>query len=280
MLNLLQITFITVLIVIIAKKIFKKPQIVINKNILIVGGTKGIGLELTKILSLHNNLTVIARSHQEEIDNVKYIEIDVTKNTKEIPGGFDLIFCCIGGCKIKNKLDHNSNGFKRMMELNYIGPTNVLDHLLEKNKKEFQIVFFCSTSVLITLPGYLAYEPSKAALFSLYKQINMLKENTGKLILLPNVKTNAFEEEKKNKNKASLKIESCGCCLSPDYTAEIILKELFNRNLITIDYFTYLLSLKNNCECLQDYFLFPISVFLHFITKIYVKKQNDKYTKY
>ena len=49
------------------------------KNILLIGGSYGIGASLTKILSEDNNVIVASRTKPEqELDNVKYIEFDAS----------------------------------------------------------------------------------------------------------------------------------------------------------------------------------------------------------
>lgn len=54
---------------------------------LIIGGTSGIGLETTKLLSKNNRVIVLSREKKnlDGLNNVEFISADVTKPMDELP---------------------------------------------------------------------------------------------------------------------------------------------------------------------------------------------------
>ena len=57
------------------------------KTYLVVGGTSGIGLETTKLLSQNNRVIVLSRDKRnlDGLSNVEFHSSDVTKSTDELP---------------------------------------------------------------------------------------------------------------------------------------------------------------------------------------------------
>ena len=58
-----------------------------GKTILVVGGTSGIGLETTKLLSRENKVIVISREKRnlDGLDNVEFYSADIAKSAEELP---------------------------------------------------------------------------------------------------------------------------------------------------------------------------------------------------
>ena len=50
-----------------------------KKNILVAGGSKGLGLEIVKEFSKSNNLYVFSRKRRELSKNVNYFSVDLSK---------------------------------------------------------------------------------------------------------------------------------------------------------------------------------------------------------
>ncbi|MCJ1405278.1 hypothetical protein MMC11_008505 [Xylographa trunciseda] len=167
-----------------------------NKSVLIAGGSKGLGRELALQLTAEGaHVTILARSqgplddalremssHKRNVDqhlsassldltNAKRVEDYVTSLTRTP----EILFCVAGGTadEIGFFADVSSSHIRSCMENNYFSAAFIAQALLKRwvataesprtPIAEFHMVFTASTAALVSLPGYIAYAPTKTA---------------------------------------------------------------------------------------------------------------------
>ncbi|MEP1033041.1 SDR family oxidoreductase [Ekhidna sp.] len=141
------------------------------KNYIIVGGSSGIGFEITKQLSeAGNNVTVLARSKGAlgSLSNVEHIEYDATSDSKpEINlDSIDGYAYCPGTINLKPFHGLKSQDFKEDFEINVMGAIKSLQPIVKQLKKNnnASIVFFSTVAVHQGMPFHSSVAASKGAL--------------------------------------------------------------------------------------------------------------------
>jgi NAD(P)-dependent dehydrogenase (short-subunit alcohol dehydrogenase family) len=141
------------------------------KNYIVVGGSSGIGYELTKQLSeAGNNVTVLSRSKGElgSLSNVNHVEYDVTSNDgpnldMETVDGFAY---CPGTINLKPFHGLKPDDFQEDFEINVKGVVKTLQAVIKTIKKSenASIVFFSTVAVQQGMPFHASVAASKGAL--------------------------------------------------------------------------------------------------------------------
>lgn len=176
----------------------------INKNIIVTGGSKGIGFEISKSILKNNDNVIIVSSNQINLDNAKK-EIDklkikskyyfyklnisnindvdifmnwVKNNFENIHG---LVNCAgiYGPIGKTNEIDLNY--FQKTININFLGTVymttkfiNLYDNILYKRK----IIIFSGGGASSIFPNYTAYSTSKISLVKFAENLsNELKND-------------------------------------------------------------------------------------------------------
>ncbi|KAM0679379.1 3-dehydrosphinganine reductase [Binucleata daphniae] len=252
-----------------------------NKNVLVIGGTSGLGKSLAKILfDLNANVTVASRSANKTQTKYNVLVLDVS-DIKSFPAqttNFDVIFCCAGIAKPGYFANLQTSDYQNQMNTNFIGTVNSLHHFYKHNVKPFKFVMVASTVALYTFPGYSAYSASKAALKSFYDSVfyEMKRLDIDLYIYyVTTMQTEGLIIENKIKPKFVTDIEGKGG-ICPDTAAKILLTEMLICNEIYSDSLTYLFNLKGNIKCFTDILLLPIVSIIFVFIKKYVKYRFSK----
>ncbi len=161
-----------------------------NKNILVIGGSFGIGEELCKELSnLGSNLAIVARS-KDKIDNLcktlngKHLSIatDVSKKSdlnklsatlgkkwKKI----DIAIFCVGTYQPMNIDNFDLQKAENIIDINLNSFLNFIDSFLPllKEKKISHLAIISSVAGYFGMPNSLTYGASKAALSNLSESL-------------------------------------------------------------------------------------------------------------
>ncbi|NQZ76063.1 MAG: SDR family oxidoreductase, partial [Ekhidna sp.] len=142
-----------------------------TKNYIVVGGSSGIGYELTKQLSeAGHHVTVLSRSigNLESLTNVDHIEYDVT--SEESPNlnleTIDGFAYCPGTINLKPFHGLKVRDFQQDFEVNVMGAVRTLQPIVKQLKKQgnASIVFFSTVAVQQGMPFHSSVAASKGAL--------------------------------------------------------------------------------------------------------------------
>lgn len=205
---------------------------------------------------------------------INAIQLDILEDIPLVNTEYDIIFCIPGYCISKYFRDQELNDFKNQMNLNYNAVVNTLMHFRKNNNKPFTFVSICSTAGIFYIPGYSSYAPTKSALYTFYCCVypEMQKENIDMRLFIPGtINTKALKRENKTKPEFTKNIEYTNTISTPKPCAKYIIDNLYSRRFITIDWFTYFVLIRDECQEIQDYIYFPISLIVVFISRCYVK---------
>lgn len=143
-----------------------------NKNYLVVGATKGIGLEITKqLIAINANVYTISRSElPNEITSsvIKHNQIDI-KETFEIiglPEKLDGVIYCPGNINLKPFFRIKPEDFLNDFNLNLVGAVRVLNQTISKLNlsDSASVILFSSVAASIGMNFHSATSSVKAAL--------------------------------------------------------------------------------------------------------------------
>ncbi|MFO8148334.1 MAG: SDR family NAD(P)-dependent oxidoreductase [Bacteroidota bacterium] len=141
-----------------------------KKNIVLIGGSHGIGLETAKILARDNNVFIASRTSEQLADlNVTYLEFDVTKDTIEdldLPDTIDGLVYFPGSINLKPFKMLKPDAFQEDMNLNFMSLVNVVQGLLPKlkNSNQASLVFFSTVAVKVGMPFHTSVAAAKGAI--------------------------------------------------------------------------------------------------------------------
>lgn len=161
------------------------------KNYIIVGGSSGIGFEITKQLTeAGNHVTVLSRSKGDlnSLSNVTHIEHDVTSDTPpeinlETIDGYAY---CPGTINLKPFHGLKPDDFQKDFEVNVKGAIKTLQTIVKQLKKNgnASIVFFSTVAVQQGMPFHASVAASKGALEGMTRSLAAE--------LAPNVRVNCI----------------------------------------------------------------------------------------
>lgn len=145
------------------------------QNILIIGGTKGIGLSLANNLSSHCQVTVVAREATDKLSSqVEFIAADVTKDelTKEFESLDGLVYCP-GSINLKPFNRLKEDNFKEDFEVNVLGAVKAIQKYLPALKKgaNSSVVLYSTVAVGQGMPFHASVAAAKGAIEGLGKSL-------------------------------------------------------------------------------------------------------------
>ena len=149
-----------------------------NKNILVVGGSSGIGLELVKQLASDNQLFVLGRNQAPLAGlDVHFISHDVTDgsdlDSSTLPERLDGFVYCPGSINLRPFKGIKPEVFQQDMEVNAFGAVRTLQKIapLLMNSSEASIVFFSTVAVQTGMPFHSSIAMAKGALEGLTRSL-------------------------------------------------------------------------------------------------------------
>ncbi len=235
-----------------AEDLMKLRRHFYRKNIIITGGSSGIGRSLAlKLADLGANLFLIARrqelldkvreelehhrQHEEQVWEVFSADIgnreEIEKTIEDIAQRHSIdILINNAGIAYANYFEETSPElFEEMMRVNYLGTVWTTRALLPHFKKQRRghIVNVSSIAGLVGIFGYSAYTPSKAAIIGFSDVLrNELKASNIKVsvVMPPDTDTPQLAEENKTKPEETKLLSDTAGLMQPDEVAMMILK--------------------------------------------------------
>ena len=160
-----------------------------NKTVVITGGSKGIGLEITKTFLKHQaNVIVLARNKPKRKIQSKgnagyFIECDI-RNTDSIDSAIkdiaskyksiDVLINNAGGAPMADSLTASPKFHEAIIDLNLTAPLNLSQKVAKKMIKQktvSNIINISSVTATRPTPGSAAYGAAKGALVNLTKTL-------------------------------------------------------------------------------------------------------------
>lgn len=141
-----------------------------SKNILLIGGSHGIGFEIARKLHTQHTLYVASRTN-ENLGNldVNYIQYDAEKDELDLsalPDHLDGFVYCPGTINLKPFKMLSTDTFRDDMELNFLSMVKILHQVMELLKKSDQasLVFFSTVAVKVGMPFHTSVAAAKGAI--------------------------------------------------------------------------------------------------------------------
>lgn len=169
--------------------LYKNPyDILSNKNIIITGGSSGIGLNLkNKLLDLSSNVIDFSRSNGHDITDYNEIKKYIDNNISNI----DILINCAGYIEPKQILNMELNEWNKHIDVNLTSIFYLTKNLINKFNTQGVILNISSPSAKKTRKKWSAYCCTKAAL-------NNFTLNCSEELKEKNIMVNAISPTKTN----------------------------------------------------------------------------------
>ncbi|MFD2827717.1 SDR family NAD(P)-dependent oxidoreductase [Leeuwenhoekiella polynyae] len=148
-----------------------------KKNILLIGGSHGIGNALAKLIYRDYNIYVASRN-EKGLENIEatYINYDVENSildTENLPEVLDGFVYCPGSINLKPFKMLSEESFEQDMKLNFFGLIKSLKAVTELLKKSEQasLIFFSTVAVKVGMPFHTSVAASKGAIEGFAKSL-------------------------------------------------------------------------------------------------------------
>ncbi len=148
-----------------------------NKNILIIGGTSGIGKALVELLQDSNQLFVANRTSEGlNTQKVTYISFDATTDvldTTQLPDQLDGFVYCPGSINLRPFKGLKPETFQKDFEINVLGAVKSLQTVLKNLllSPQASLVFFSTVAVQTGMPFHASVAAAKGAIEGLTKSL-------------------------------------------------------------------------------------------------------------
>ena len=148
-----------------------------NKNILIIGGSSGIGQALVELLQDSNTIFVANRTSEgidtQKVNYIKYDAIEGPLDTSVLPDQLDGFVYCPGSINLRPFKGLKPETFLNDFEINVLGAVKslqaVLKNLLES--PQASIVLFSTVAVQTGMPFHASVAAAKGAIEGLTRSL-------------------------------------------------------------------------------------------------------------
>ena len=144
------------------------------KNILIVGGSKGIGEQVLNELITENNVINLSRSVPSQFNpNLSNYNIDILRDELPDLEQLDAIVYCPGSINLKPISRLSLQDFRDDFEINVIGAIKTIQKYLPLLKKSTNssVVLFSTVATKLGMPYHASISASKSAIDGLVKTL-------------------------------------------------------------------------------------------------------------
>jgi len=148
-----------------------------NKNILIIGGSSGIGLALAELLSSRNSVYVASRSSESlsqlKVNHIAYDTTSDELDVSQLPDNLHGFVYCPGSINLRPFKGLKTEAFINDFELNVIGAVNALKSVLNllNASGNASVVFFSTVAVQTGMPFHSSVAASKGAIEGLTRSL-------------------------------------------------------------------------------------------------------------
>ena len=144
------------------------------RNIVIIGGSKGIGNAILLQQLEHNLVYNISRNAPEiSHPNLKHYSLDVLQDELPDIESIDSLIYCPGSINLKPIGNLSINDFRNDFEINVIGAVKTIQHYLSALKKgnDPSIILFSTVAAKLGMPYHASIATAKAAVEGLVKSL-------------------------------------------------------------------------------------------------------------
>ena len=147
------------------------------KNYLVIGGSSGIGKEISEILSKVDVVFSTSRNNlsgtNENIRHIKYDVLEDELDPELLPQQIDGFVYCPGTINLRPFRSLKLETFRSDLELNLIGAIKTLQIILPKLQQSpsASVIFYSTVAVKIGMPFHSSVSSSKSALEGLTKSL-------------------------------------------------------------------------------------------------------------
>jgi 3-oxoacyl-[acyl-carrier protein] reductase len=140
------------------------------KNILLIGGSYGIGLAIAKELQYENKIFVASRTNEEISEmHVTHIPFDATTDTldtSKLPDIIDGLVYCPGSINLRPFRGLKPEAFEQDLQINFISLVKVIQSVLPNLSASNQssIVLFSSVAASMGMPFHTSVAAAKGAI--------------------------------------------------------------------------------------------------------------------
>lgn len=140
------------------------------KNILLIGGSYGIGLAIAKELQFENNVYIASRSNENLADvNATHIAFDATTDTidtSKLPAVIDGLVYCPGSINLRPFKGLKPEAFEIDLQINFLSLVKVIQSVLPNllASEQASIVAFSSVAATMGMPFHTSVAASKGAI--------------------------------------------------------------------------------------------------------------------
>lgn len=150
-----------------------------NKSFVVVGGSKGIGLEITKTLSERGHQVLVLSRTADSIgglSGVTHQTFDVTTDEVEktwLPESIDGLVYCPGSINLRSFRALKPEVYREDFELNVVGAIKVLQSALPGLKKNgaSSVLLFSTVAVALGMHAHASIAASKGAIEGLTRTL-------------------------------------------------------------------------------------------------------------
>ena len=138
------------------------------KNILLIGGSQGIGLTIIEQLLETHKIFVASRSNESlNHDNITHLPFDVTKDELDLsrlPEELDGFVYCPGSINLKPFKMMSMDTFTEDMQLNFFCLVKVVKSIIGRMSDDSSMVFFSTVAVGTGMPFHTSVAAAKGAI--------------------------------------------------------------------------------------------------------------------
>ena len=146
-----------------------------KKNILLIGGSSGIGLATAKLLTQNHEVYIASRSSDSLTGlDIHHLPFDVTTNdlsTLDLPAELSGLVYCPGSINLRPFKGLKPEAFEADFQINVMGFVKSLQAVLSKLTTNSSVVLYSTVAVKVGMPFHASVAASKGALEGLSKSL-------------------------------------------------------------------------------------------------------------